>query len=109
MRLLIVEDEPTLGTQLKTSLLCTPSLRPSTLHPFSHLAARSLFVMLELGGDALGVLELDALGVGALIARITGNNEPAGIPSRLSPIEEAALGWTFLSVIAELRHGREER
>lgn len=92
-----------LGVQLKTSLLCKPSLLPSTLHPFSHLAARSLFVMLELGGDALGVLELDALGVGALIARITGNNEPAGIPTRLSSIEEAALGWTFLSVISELR------
>ncbi len=93
-----------LGTQLKTPLTCRASLLPSTLHPFSHLAARSLFVTLELGGDALAVLEVDGLGVGALIGRITGAQEPAGLPSRLANIEEAALGWIFLSTLAELRN-----
>jgi type III secretion protein Q len=92
-----------LAALIKTDVTCKPSLLPSTLHPFSHLAARSLFVTLELGGEGLAVLELDGLGVGALLARITGANEPAGLPSRLSNIEEAALGWVFLAALAELR------
>ncbi len=92
-----------IGAQLKTTVTCKPSLLPSTLHPFSHLAARALFVSLELGGDALGILEFDGLGAGALIGRITSANEPVGLPTRLSSIEEAALGWIFLSTLAELR------
>lgn len=92
-----------LGAQLKTNVACKATLQAATLHPFSHLAARSLFVMLELGGEALAVLELDGLGVGALLSRITGNNEPAGLPARLASIEEAALGWVVLSTLAELR------
>lgn len=92
-----------LGAQLKTTVTCKAALQAATLHPFSHLAARSLFVMLELGGDTVAVLELDALGTGALLTRITGNNEPAGLPTRLASIEEAALGWVVLSALAELR------
>ena len=92
-----------LGPQLKTSLTCTSALLPSTLHPFSHLAGKALFVTLEFGGEALGVLELDLLGVGAVLGRITGGPEPIGIPQRLSQIEEAALGWVALTTLAELR------
>ncbi|MFO0594293.1 MAG: FliM/FliN family flagellar motor switch protein [Myxococcaceae bacterium] len=91
-----------IGGQLKCELKCSATLLPTTLHPFSHLAARSLFVTLELG-DALVVVELDALGVGAVLSQITGSNEPAGLPSRLSNIEEAALSWVVLSTLAELR------
>lgn len=92
-----------LGPQLKTTLTCEPSVLGSTIHPFSHLAARALFVTLEFGGEALGVLELDLLGAGVLLSKITGGQEPAGVPTRLSPIEEAALGWVALSTLAELR------
>ena len=92
-----------LGPQLKTTLACRASLLPSTIHPFTHLAGRSLFVTLEFGGEALGVLELDLLTAGALLNRITGGPDPVGIPSRLSPIEEAALGWLMLTTLAELR------
>ena len=92
-----------LGPQLKTTLVCRASLLPSTIHPFTHLAGRSLFVTLEFGGEALGVLELDLLAAGAVLSRITGGPDPVGIPSRLSPIEEAALGWVVLTTLAELR------
>lgn len=92
-----------LAPQLKTTLSCAPSLLPSTIHPFSHLAARALFVTLEFGGEALGIVELDLMAAGALLAKITGGKEPIGAPTRLSPIEEAALGFIVLSTLAELR------
>ncbi len=93
-----------IGPQLKTTLSCIPSLLPSTLHPFSHLAARALFITFEFSGEALGILELDLMAAGTLLARITGGNEPVGIPTRISHIEEAALGWVALSTLAELRN-----
>jgi type III secretion protein Q len=92
-----------LAPQLKTTLGCVPSLLPSTIHPFSHLAARALFVTVEFSGEALGILELDAFATGAILGKITGGQEPVGLPSRLSPIEEAAMGWVALSTLAELR------
>ena len=93
----------TVGAQLKTSLACRAAVLPSTIHPFTHLAARALFVTLEFNGEAVGILELDLLAAGAVLGRITGGQEPVGIPSRLSHIEEAALGWVLLSTLAELR------
>lgn len=92
-----------LGALLKTTLSCHASLSPTTVHPFTHLAARALFATLEFGGEAIAVLEVDLLGVGALLGQITSSHEPVGLPNRLSQIEEAALGWVFLSALAELR------
>ena len=92
-----------LGTQLKTTLTCRPALRPATLHPFTHLAARALFVTLDFGGEAIAILELDLLAAGAVLGRVTGGSEPVGVPSRLSHIEEAAFAWVVLSTLAELR------
>jgi type III secretion protein Q len=92
-----------LATQLKSTFSCKASLLPSTIHPFTHLAGRALFITLEFGGEAVGILELDPLAAGAIIGRITGGQEPVGIPTRLSPIEEAAVGWVALSTLAELR------
>ncbi|HEY1088422.1 MAG TPA: FliM/FliN family flagellar motor switch protein [Archangium sp.] len=89
--------------QLKTTLSLEPTLLSSTLHPFSHLAPRALYVTLALGGDALGLLELDLLATGAVLAKITGGQEPVSVLTRLSSIEEAALGWTLLTTLAELR------
>jgi type III secretion protein Q len=92
-----------LGPQLKGALSCKASLLPSSLHPFSHLAARALFFTFDLGGESLAVLELDLLGVGAVLAKITGGQEPVSLPMKLTAIEEAALGWVALAALAELR------
>lgn len=92
-----------LGPQLKTTIDCKASVLAATLHPFSHLAPRALYVTLEFGGEAIGVLELDLLGAGAILAKITGGQEPAGVPTKLSSIEEAALGWTVLTALSDLR------
>lgn len=92
-----------LGEQLKTTLIVDARLQPSTLHPFSHLAAKALFFILECGGDGMAVVELDLLGAGALLNRIAGGRESMGPPQRLLAVEEAALGWVVLSLFAELR------
>ena len=99
----VAQVATTLGAQLKTEVRCAATLRPATLHPFSHLAGRALFVMLELGGESIGVVEIDALGVGAVLSAIIGSNEPVGLPSKLSNIEDAALSWVVLSTLSELR------
>lgn len=91
------------GGQLKSPLACRATLHPSTVHPFSHLAAQALFFTIELGGEALGLLEVDLLGTSALLACVAGNNEPIGIPGKLSHIEEAALAWVVLSTLSAMR------
>lgn len=92
----------TLGASLKSELTCRATLAPSTLHPLSHVAAKALFVTLELGGDALALVEIDSLCVGAVLASITGANESIGLPTRLSNIEEAALAWVVLTTLSEI-------
>lgn len=91
------------GASLKTTASCRANLAPATLHPLTHVAARALFVTLELGGDALALVEIDSHCVGALLSGITGANESIGLPTRLSNIEEAALAWVVLTTLSELR------
>lgn len=93
-----------IGAQLKTSLVADAKLMPSTLHPFSHIAAHALFVLLECAGEGIAVVELDLLAAGALLHRIAGAREAMGPPQKLSSIEEAALGWVVLSALSELRN-----
>lgn len=91
------------GSQLKTALVADAKLLPSTLHPFSHVAAKALFVTLECAGEGIAVVELDLVAAGALLHRIAGARDAMGPPQKLSSIEEAALGWVVLSALAELR------
>ncbi len=93
----------TLGDALRCEVTCEGRLVDATLHPFSHLAARALFVTVELAGETLAVLELDLLGVGALLKHLTGSTELPAAPLTLSRIEEAALGWVTLTALSRLR------
>jgi type III secretion protein Q len=92
-----------LGEVLACDVGCEARLLNATLHPFSHLAARALFVTVELGGETLGVLELDLLGVGALLKQVTGSTDLAAAPLVLTRIEEAALGWLALATLSAMR------
>jgi type III secretion protein Q len=75
-------------------------LTDATLAPLQTLANHGTFFVLELHGEALAVLELDRTTVGALIAHAAGAPTSAGVPTRLTRIEEAALGWLVLSVLS---------
>ncbi len=91
------------GAMLKTSLLVQGRLLPSTLQPLTHLAARGLYVALDFDGEATGLLELDLLAAGTVLHHLSGAKEQVGPPQRLTPVEEAALGWVLLSALAEAR------
>lgn len=92
-----------LGEVLACEVSCEARLLNATLHPFSHLAARALFVTVELAGETLAVLELDLLTVGALLKHVTGSADLAGAPLTLTRIEEAALGWLSLATLSAMR------
>lgn len=92
-----------LGEVLACEVGCEARLLNATLHPFSHLAARALFVTVELGGETLAVLELDLLTVGALLKQVTGSADLAATPLVLTRIEEAALGWLALTTLSAMR------
>lgn len=89
----------TLSEQLKSTVVLHPVSHGLTSALFSHRALHALF---DFGG-ALGVLELDGWAVSALLSALTGDAEVGGLPSRLSAIEEAALGWVLLAALAEWR------
>jgi type III secretion protein Q len=92
-----------LSTQLGVKVAITSRLADATLQPLSHLAERGCFAVLELGGDALAVLELEPVCVSALLAHAAGSPPDGGGTGHLTRIEEAALGWLLLSTLAALR------
>jgi len=92
-----------LTEQLGVTVALSARLADATLHPFSHLARQAVFALVELHGDAVGVLEVDAIATGALLQRIAGTAPAnAGVLS-LTRIEEAAFGWLLLSTLSAVR------
>jgi type III secretion protein Q len=95
-----------LTAQLGTPVTLTARLTDATLHPFSHLARQAVFALIELHGEAVGVLEVDAIATGALLQQIAGTQPAQPSPLTLTRIEEAAFGWLLLSTLSALRgHG----
>jgi type III secretion protein Q len=92
-----------LSGQLGAPVTLRARLTDASLHPFSHLARQAVFALIELGGDATGVLELDAVAVGALLQQVTGAKPAQPAPLSLTRIEEAAVGWLLLSSLSALR------
>lgn len=92
-----------LSSQLGATVTLTARLTDATLHPFSHLARQAVFALVELHGDAVGVLEVDAIATGALLQQIAGTKPAQPAPLTLTRIEEAAFGWLLLSTLSALR------
>lgn len=92
-----------LSSQLGAPVTLTARLADTTLHPFSHLARQAVFALVELHGDAVGVLEVDAIATGALLQQIAGTKPAQPGPLSLTRIEEAAFGWLLLSTLSALR------
>lgn len=96
--------EAHLVEQLGAPVTLSARLADATLHPFSHLARQVVYALFELNGDAVGVLEVDAIATGAVLQLVSGT-KPATLatPGALTRIEEAAFGWLLLSVLNTLR------
>jgi type III secretion protein Q len=92
-----------LSQQLGVEVKLSARLADATLHPFSHLAKQAVFALVELHGEALGVLEVDRVATGAVLQHIAGTTSNQVGPMVLTRIEEAAFGWLLLSVLSTLR------
>lgn len=92
-----------LSQQLNAEVKLSARLADASLHPFSHLAKQAVFALIELHGDAAGVLEVDPIAAGAVLQHIAGT-KPAQVGHvTLTRIEEAAFGWLLLSILSTLR------
>jgi type III secretion protein Q len=92
-----------LSRELGAPVVLEAHLCDAALQPAAHLARQGAFAVLELAGDALGVLELDPVALGALLQRAAGSAPAPATPAALTRIEEAALGWLVLSALSALR------
>lgn len=92
-----------LTTQLATEVGITARLADATLHPLNHLARQALFVLLELQGDTLAVLEVETFLAGALLQQVAGTPSAMAAPVKLTRIEEAAFGSLILSTLSAVR------
>jgi type III secretion protein Q len=92
-----------LSTQLGTAVGLEARLADAALHPVTQLQQRGAFAVLELAGDALAVLELEPVALGALLQHAAGSAPAQAGPVALTRIEEAALGWLTLSALAAVR------
>lgn len=96
--------EAHLVEQLGAPVTLSARLADATLHPFSHLARQAVYALFELNGDAVAVLEVDAIATGAVLQLVSGTKPTTlAAPGALTRIEEAAFGWLLLSVLNTLR------
>jgi len=78
-------------------------LLDTSLQPVGQLQRLGAFAVLELAGEALAVLELEPVALGALLGRAAGTEAPRAGLLGLTRIEEAALGALVLSALSTLR------
>lgn len=92
-----------LSAQLGAPVTLAATLTDATLHPFSHLARNAVFALVELGGDAVGVLEVDPVATSALLQLLAGTQPAQPGSVAMTHIEEAAFGCLLLSTLSALR------
>ena len=93
-----------LGKQLAVPVTFDGRLLDATLHPFTHLTRNAVYVVVELCGNGRAAIELDAPSVSAILQHAAGSVDDGGFAStKLTRIEEAALGSLLLSALASVR------
>jgi type III secretion protein Q len=93
-----------LGEQLGAPLSLRGELLPDVVNPFEGLSRFSAFALFDLSAvGTLGCLELDALTLGALLARVAGSPRKLALPLSLTRLEEAAFGWMLLVALEAAR------
>ncbi len=76
----------------------------AAINPFGGLSRFSAFALIELGTlGQLAVVELDLLTLNVLLAKVAGSPARTSVPTRLTQVEEAALGWLCLLSLACIR------
>lgn len=92
------------GAELGGELQLSAALLDSVVNPFGALSRHATFVLLELGPLASrAVVELDLRSANLLLGPLAGSRPATGALTQLTRIEEAALGWLFLQIIAAVR------
>lgn len=92
-----------LTSQLGVSVTLEARLLEATLHTFTHVARNVVYLVVELNNRTRGLLELDAAASALLLQHAAGTSEGGVAPSRLTRIEEAALGWLALTALSAAR------
>lgn len=94
----------TLSEQLGTALTLRGELMPTWLNPFDGLSRFSAFALIDLTAvGTVACLEVDALTLGGMLARVAGSQGRLALPLSLTRLEEAAFGWLLLLAIEALR------
>ncbi len=63
-----------------------------------------MFALLDLSAvGTVACLELDALSLGAMLARVSGSSKRLALPLALTRLEESAFGWLLLLAVEALR------
>jgi type III secretion protein Q len=88
----------------EVKLTCEAKLLDGMIHAVTHLSRHSAFAIFELTQmQSLAVLEFEPSLLGALLHKIAGSSPSQVSLSKLTRIEEAALGWLFLSLLKTAR------
>ncbi len=96
--------EKSLSEQLGAALTLKAELTPTWLNPFDGLSRFSIFATFDLtSAGAVACLEVDALTLGNMLARIAGSPQKLALPLQLTRLEEAAFGWLLLLALEALR------
>lgn len=97
-----------LGQLFATPVTCAARVLDASTEPATCLGRNAQFALLHLGAiDATALVELDSALVAMLVQYAAGATEVAVSVTKLTRVEEAALGWVALSALASLRRAEE--
>ncbi len=92
------------GQHTETQLTCEARLLDGTIHAMSQLSRHAAYAIFELTAlQTLAVLEFETTLLGTLLQKIAGSSADQPSPTKLTRIEEAAVGWLLLNLLKTAR------